>query len=251
MKTFTVLKGKPLSQGAVITSDGVNFSIFSKDATKVAICFFENAGDGVPCATVELDPVQNKTGDIWHALIPEARAGTLYLYRIDGPYAPEKGLRFDFGRYLLDPFAKCFSEGSVYKSFAASPTRDIDTIFIKDRKVQSAELFPKCVVIDDDEFDWEGDKPLEVPLEKSVIYETHLKGFTASPSAAVNAAGTYKGFAEKIPYLKSLGITAVEFLPIQEFDENENANTNPKNGARLANYWGYSTIGFFAPKTMY
>lgn len=251
MKTFTVLKGKPLSQGAVITSNGVNFSIFSKDATRVALCFFENANDGAPCATVEFDPVQNKTGDIWHALIPEARAGTLYLYRIDGPYNPEKGLRFDFGRYLLDPFAKCFSEGSVYKSFAASPTRDIDTIFIKDRKIQSAELFPKCVVIDDDEFDWEGDRPLGIPLEKSIIYETHLKGFTASPTSSVKAAGTYKGFTEKIPYLKSLGITAVEFLPIQEFDENENSNTNPKNGACLANYWGYSTIGFFAPKTTY
>ena len=89
MKTFTVLKGKPLSQGAVITSNGVNFSIFSKDATRVVLCFFETAGDGAPCATVEFDPVQNKTGDIWHALIPEARAGTLYLYR---PYRIPTGL---------------------------------------------------------------------------------------------------------------------------------------------------------------
>lgn len=111
--------------------------------------------------------------------------------------------------------------------------------------------FPKCIVIDDKAFDWEGDKPLNLPMYKSVIYETHLKGFTASPSSDVDNPGTYKGFAQKVDYLKKLGITAVELLPIFEFDENENANINPRTGEHLVNYWGYSTIGFFAPKTTY
>ena len=251
MKTLSLQKGKAISQGAVVTPGGVNFSIFSKDATRVVICFFEEATSAEPYQVLELDPVENKTGDIWHALVPEAAAGDLYLYRIDGPYQPEKGLRFDFSRYLLDPYAKCFSEGSVYRFYAESPTRGLDAMYIKDRTPPRAHLFPKCVVVDDEEFDWGGDRPINRPLDQSVIYEVHAKGFTASPSSGVEHPGTYRGFAEKIPYLKELGITAVELLPIQEFDENENGNTNPRNGNRLYNYWGYSTIGFFAPKTNY
>ncbi len=252
MQTLTALKGKPLlSQGAIVTSRGVNFSIFSKDATRVVLCFFEEATSAEPYTCIELDPNINKTGDIWHVLIPEAAPGDLYLYRIDGPYEPDRGLRFDFSKYILDPYAKCFSEGSIYKSFSESPTRDLDTIYIKDRNPPKAHHFPKCVVVDDEAFDWGDDRPINRPLDQSIIYEVHLKGFTASPSSGVSAPGTYKGFAEKIPYLKKLGVTAVELLPIYEFDENENGNTNPKTGARLCNYWGYSTIGFFAPKTNY
>ena len=121
--------------------------------------------------------------------------------------------------------------------------------------IQEGELmdlsdFPKCVVTDDF-FDWEGDRPLNYPLEKCIIYETHLKGFTASESSGVepSVAGTYAGFTKKIEYLKQLGITSVELLPVFEFDENENGNINPATGQPLVNYWGYSTIGFFAPKT--
>lgn len=251
MKTLTLLPGKALSQGAVVTAAGVNFSIFSRNATRVVLCFFEHAKSGEPYAEIELDPHTNKTGDIWHALIPEISAGDLYLYRIDGPFEPSKGLRFDFSRYLLDPFAKALSEGSVFEHFANSPTRDMDTIFIKDRTLPKIELFPKCVVVDDEAFDWQGDIPINRPLKDSIIYEVHLKGFTASSTSGVSAPGTYKGLIEKIPYLKSLGITAVELLPVFEFDEKENGNINPKSGERLCNYWGYSTLGFFAPKHTY
>ncbi len=251
MKTLTLLQGKPMSHGAIVTPNGVNFTIFSRNATRVVLAVFENADSGEPYATLEFDPRKNRTGNVWHALVPELRPGDFYLYRIDGPFDPSKGLRFDFSRYLLDPYARAFSEGSVFNFFANSPTRDIDTMFIKDRKIPDVSLFPKCVVVDDDDFDWEGDVPINRPLTKSIIYETHLKGFTASASSGVANPGTYKGFIEKIPYLKKLGITAVEFLPIFEFDENETGNVNPKNGERLSNYWGYSTIGFFAPKNGY
>ena len=110
---------------------------------------------------------------------------------------------------------------------------------------------PKCVVIDNASYEWNGDKPLNLPLNESIIYELHVKGFTASPSSGSKFSGTYRGLIEEIPYLKELGITAVELLPVQEFDEFENTNVNPKTGKRMINYWGYSTVAFFAPKCGY
>ena len=251
MNSMTVLPGSPFNLGATVTREGINFAIFSRDATRVVLCFFENATSASPYSIVEFDPRVNKTGDIWHILIPDLKPNSLYLYRIDGPHDIHKGLRFDFSRYLLDPYAKALSEGSVYKHFAKIGPSCCDALYVPNREPDKIELFPKCVVIDDNDFDWEGDKPINRPLNESIIYETHLKGFTASSSAKVSFPGTYKGFIEKIPYLKDLGITAVELLPIFEFDENENGNINPKSGERLKNYWGYSTIGFFAPKQGY
>lgn len=246
MEKVSVLEGNPGPLGAVVTSEGVNFSIFSRDATKVVLYFFEKDSSGVPYAMAEFDSAKNRTGDIWHAFIPGIKAGCLYLYRIDGPFDESRGLRYDWSKYLLDPYAKALSEGSIYKHYAAHPDAHTEAA----RYLEPAEVsqFPKCVVIDDKAFDWEGDKPINRPLNESVIYETHLKGFTASPTSGVSCPGTYKGIVEKIPYLKNLGITAVELLPVFEFDEFENGNTNPKNGERLTNYWGYSTLGFFAPK---
>ena len=251
MNTLNVLEGNPFTLGATVTPQGINFAIFSRDATKVMLCFFENAKSAEPYAVADLNPETNRTGDIWHALIPDVKPGSLYLYRIDGPRNIHKGLRFNFSKYLLDPYAKSLSEGSVYRHFSSIGTIESDCIYIPDQKPAQIPLFPKCVVIDDAAFDWEGDKPINRPMNETVIYETHLKGFTASGTSKVSAPGTYKGFIEKIPYLKNLGITAVELLPIYEFDETENCNINPKNGARLTNYWGYSTIGFFAPKESY
>lgn len=251
MATFTVLPGRPMKQGASVTPEGVNFSIFSRNATRVILAFFEKPEDGFPFATVELTPEENRTGDIWHALIPEAKEGFLYLYRIEGPHLPQKGLRFDSSRYLLDPYAKALTDGSVFKFFASSPTRETDALYVKNREIPNVSLFPKCVVINDNSFDWEGDMPINRSLDKTIIYETHLKGFTASASSNVKNPGTYSGLIEKIPYLKSLGITAVELLPIFEFDENENERENPKTGEKLKNFWGYSTLGFFAPKCNY
>ncbi|MCR5612192.1 glycogen debranching protein GlgX [Treponema sp.] len=251
MEALTVLEGNPDVLGATVTPRGINFAIFSRDATRVMLCFFDSATSAKPYAFAEFDPENNRTGDIWHALIPDVKPGSLYLYRIDGPHEIHRGLRFDFSKYLFDPYAKAFSEGSVYKHLASVGVIESDAMFVPDREPFDIPLFPKCVVVDDDEFNWEDDKPINRPLNESVIYEVHLKGFTASSTSGVSCPGTYKGFIEKIPYLKELGITAVELLPVYEFDENENGNTNPKNGERLYNYWGYSTIGFFAPKQGY
>lgn len=248
MSQFEVLNGFPLGLGAVLTPEGTNFSLYSKDATRVLLCLFEKDDSSVPFQTIELDPLKNRTGNIWHVLVKGAGAGCLYLYRVDGPYNPPSGLRFSFSKYLFDPYAKAFSSGSVFNTYnKLHKNGNIE------RPMEDLSEFPKCVVVDDFAFDWEGDKPLNYPLEKSVIYETHLKGFTASKSSELDrkVAGTYKGFTQKIDYLKKLGITAVEFLPLYEFDENENGNIDPKTGEKLVNYWGYSTIGFFAPKTSY
>lgn len=235
--------------GAVITKGGVNFSIYSRDATKVSLVLFNSEKDEKPSSIIEFKP-EDKTGNIWNLFVEGAKEGTLYLYKVEGPYIPPKGLRFNENKYLFDPYAKAFTSGSVFRSYNEQRKHGFSDNL--GGELQNLSDFPKCVVVSDD-FDWEGDKAPKIPLEKSIIYETHVKGFTASKTSGVDEkfAGTYKGFSEKIDYLKSLGVTAVELLPVFEFDENEVGNTNPKTGNLLCNYWGYSTIGFFAPKTTY
>ncbi len=251
MTDIKVHNGKPMGFGAVLTEGGVNFSIYSRDATKVSLVLFENEYDQKPSKIVDFDPHENRTGDIWHIYIEGLAAGALYLYKVDGPYIPPKGLRFNSHKYLFDPYAKAFTSGSVFRSYNKQWKQGFEGNL--GGELQDLSDFPKCVVVDDQAFDWEGDRPINRPLEHTVIYETHVKGFTASETSGVprEIAGTYCGFAQKAEYLKGLGITAVELLPVFEFDENENANTNPRTGETLVNYWGYSTIGFFAPKTSY
>lgn len=238
MDSLRISAGKPLDEGTFVNSKGVNFSVFSRNATRVFLELFEREDSSEPFQTIELDPEKNRTGDIWHVFVHDLKPGALYLYRVDGPFNPSHGHRFDSTQYLFDPKAKAFTNESVFRHIGPG-------------KVRSAGVFPKNVVVDDSDFDWDDDKPLNTPLNKSIIYEAHLKGFTASPSSNVEHPGTYLGLVEKIPYLQELGITAVELLPIMEFDEYENGNTNPMTGARLKNFWGYSTIGFFAPKASY
>ncbi len=238
MDSFRILPGKPISGGTSVTARGVNFSVFSRNATKIFLELFENEDSSEPFQTIELSPKTNKTGDIWHVFVEGLKAGALYLYRAEGPFNPSHGHRFDGKQHLFDPKAKCFSGGSVFRHLLSDKTGPL-------------EKMPKNVVIDDEAFDWGDDMPLKIPLGKTIIYEVHLKGFTASPTSKVEHPGTYAGFKEKIPYLQELGITAVEFLPIFEFDEYENTNVNPMTGARMKNYWGYSTIGFFAPKASF
>ena len=251
MADIKVQNGLPLGYGAVVTSEGVNFSIYSRDATRVQLILFNSEYDQKPSAVIDFDPVHNKTGSVWHILVCGLGPGALYLYKMDGPYNPPRGLRFNFHKYLFDPYAKAFSNGSVFRSY--NNLHSVGFTANQGGEVQDLSDFPKCVVVQDDDFDWEDDRPLNRPLGESVIYETHLKGFTASETSGVarEIAGTYKGFTQKIEYLKKLGITAVELLPVFEFDENENGNSNPRTGEQLVNYWGYSTIGFFAPKTSY
>ena len=248
---YTIESGKPLPLGTKISSTGVNFSLFSRHATAVTLVLFDTPQAVKPVQEIILDPHKNRTGDLWHCHINGLEAGTLYLYRVDGPYLPEKGFRFNPNKLLLDPYAKALTDLSGWdfaKSMGYNPNMpDGDLSFSYE---DDAAYQPKCIVIDDN-FDWEGDRPLNYPLRFSVLYETHVKGFSMHSSSAVEHPGTYVGVTEKIPYLKELGITSLELMPIQEFNEQEIPRVNPRTGESLRNYWGYSTVAFFAPKGAY
>ena len=217
----------------------------------MSLLLFDHPQDAAPSREIPLDPRLNRTGDVWHVHVPRAGPGTLYLYRVDGPYAPEAGHRFNRNKLLLDPYVKAVT-GNFTWNFAdaagfdrRSPKKDLSFSTSSD-----IAGMPKGIVISDD-FDWRRDRPLNRPLRFSVIYETHVRSLTMHPGSGVSHPGTFRGVVEKIPYLKDLGVTAVELLPVQEFDELENIRTNPRTGERLQNYWGYNTISFFAPKGRY
>ena len=244
--------GKALPLGAKLIDEGVNFAIFSRHARAVTLLLYESAADDSPMIEIPLDKKENRTGDIWHCFVWGIWAGACYHYRVDGPYNPEKGFRFNPHKTLLDPYAKALTDLSNWdftKSVGfdpASKKKDLSFSYTDNSTYQ-----PRCVIINDDGFDWQGDTPLNFPLRTSVIYETHVKGLTAHPNSGVQHPGTYRGVIEKIPYFKDLGITSLEFLPIQEFNENEFPRRNPGTGELLKNYWGYSTVAFFAPKGSY
>ncbi|HZK19778.1 MAG TPA: glycogen debranching protein GlgX [Treponemataceae bacterium] len=251
MENLLFETGKPMPFGAHVHENGVNFSLFSRNATSVILDVFANETDDQPAVSYEFDVKKNKTGSVWHVFVQSLKPGTLYLYRVDGPFDLVKGHRFNKNTYLLDPYAKELTNDSIFKNIDTDHVPPADKMDVLLSKLQDASEYPKCVVIDDSDFDWQGDQPLNFPLRQSVLYEAHLKGFTKSKTSGVKHPGTYKGLIEKIPYLKELGVTSIELLPVQEFDELENSNINPKNGKPLKNFWGYSTIGFFAPKASY
>ncbi|MFW5799818.1 MAG: glycogen debranching protein GlgX, partial [Spirochaetota bacterium] len=230
--------------GATLKGKGVNFSIFSRNAEKVFLLLFSDARDAKPYKEIEFNPEIHKTGDIWHLHIEGLKTGQAYLYRMDGEYNPKKGHRFNPNVYLLDPYAKSLSCNFRWDLREAGAFNDIND------KLKSAEKMPKSIVIDDD-FDWENDKPLNIPLKDTIIYETHIRGLTVHHSSKVENPGTYRGVIEKIPYFKELGITALEFLPVAQFDQLENYRHHPETGKLLKNYWGYSTMLFFAPNGYY
>lgn len=248
MKTFGILPGKPMPLGATPTGSVVNFSIFTRNGKNVILDIYEDEDDDTPCFSYEFDPEINRTGDLWHVALKGLPENALYLYRVGGEFNPEKGFRFNQNESLIDPYAKALTNHSIFLQKRKEGIPSGLSVEELDENIKPG--MPKCVVIDD-EFDWQGDRPLNYPLRFSVLYETHVKGFTASKDSNVRHPGTYKGIIEKIPYLKTLGITSLELLPIHEFDENENIQVNPKNGKRLKNYWGYSTINFFSPKASY
>jgi len=250
MVQVDTLKGKPLPLGADLCSDGVNFSVFSRHGTRVVLNLFNKSEDTEPYASIELDPKVNRTGDIWHIFVKNVEAGTMYTYQVDGPFDTDKGHRFDFNQYLLDPCSKAITPVSIFENLPSDHVSPLDKGDLIRPGFNHNFLFPKSIVIDD-AFDWQGDQPINRPLSESIIYETHVKGFTASESSGVQHPGTYLGLTEKIDYLKRLGMTAVELLPVYEFDDNENSNENPRTGERLKNYWGYSTINFYSPKASY
>ena len=226
---FAVERGTRAPRGASATREGTNFSILSPSATHATLRLYRDAEDPEPLFEAVLDPAVNKTGAYWHVFVRNAKPGFYYTWRCDGPHVPEAGFRFDAGRDLLDPWAQDVSA----KRWRRAEARASHGPHFRAR------------IVADDRYDWEGDEPLERSLQDAVIYELHVGGFTRHPTAQVGAPGTFAGIVEKIPYLKSLGITDVELLPVAAFD----AEDIPASGAarRLENYWGYSPVAFFAP----
>ena len=219
--------------GATVDADGVNFCLHSKHATGVTLLFFDRPEDGAPSQTLAFDPIANHTYDYWHIHIAGVRAGQLYGYRVDGPFDPSQGLRFDATKLLVDPYARAVAYLPSYRRSKAIGPGD------------NTGFALKSVIVDPAAYDWEGDQPLQRPYVDSVIYELHVTGFTknANSGVAIEKRGTYAGLIEKIPYLQQLGVKTIELMPIQQFD--------PQDAPRGVNYWGYQPVAWFAPHAAY
>jgi pullulanase/glycogen debranching enzyme len=224
--------------GAHASEGGVNFAIFSRHASRVRLELYDRPEDATPARAIDLDPRRNRTGDVWHVWIAGLRSGQLYGYRVDGPYEPRAGHRFNFNRLLLDPFATAVAKVPHWDFDAA---RGYDASAPQTDLVPSAAdnagTTPKCVFTHDD-FDWGDDQPLRHPWPATVIYETHVRGFTIHASSGVKHPGTYRGAIEKIPYLKALGVTAVELMPVHEFNERHVIGIDLQTGTPLRKYCG-------------
>lgn len=227
-------QGLPQPPGASFLGSGVNFALFSRHASQVSLVLKSTVKeDKDELIELKLDPFLNKTGDMWHIFVSGLPEDFSYGYRLDGLQDPlGKGHHFNKKNILIDPYA-----------ISVTPS-----VWGEERSCLGHE--PCCRVFRDS-YDWHGDRPLGIPLKDSVIYEMHVRGFTKDPSSGVKHPGTYGGVVEKIPYLQELGITAVELMPITEFNENETIFNNPFTGKRLKNFWGYSPLSFFAPKSGY
>jgi len=238
----TLLPGKPYPLGATPTAIGTNFSLFSENATSVSVCFFEESGEQIDCVAL-----RERTAFVWHGFIRDIKPGQRYGYRVEGPWEPEKGLRFNPHKLLVDPYAKALT-GEVNWKAPIFPYELASGNDLKRNDEDSADGVPKSIVIDED-FDWEGDVPPETPLSDSIIYEVHVRGFSKLNDAVPEKLrGTYAGLAcdPSIAYLKKLGVTAVELLPVHHFiDEGHLVDRG------LRDYWGYNTLSYFAPMSRY
>jgi isoamylase len=243
--------GVPLPLGTYARGEGVNFAFFSRHASRVRLELFDHPEDAAAARMIDLDPARNRTGDVWHVWIKGIRPGQLYAYRVDGPYQPGDGHRFNFNRLLIDPFATAISRLPAWEF---GPARGYDPSAPGGDSVCStidnAGAMPKCVFTHE-HFHWHEDRPPRHPWSQTVIYETHVRGFTIHPSSGVEHPGTYRGLMEKLPYFRELGVTAVELMPVQEFNEHQVKGINPQTGRPLGNYWGYDPVAFFAPKASY
>lgn len=229
-----VAAGRAYPPGAHQVDGGTNFSVWSRTAAQVDLLLFDDVNDARPSCIIPLDPARNRTSYFWHVLVPGVGPGQVYAWRVHGTFDPAAGLRHDPSALLLDPYGVAVAVPTGYDRMAgARPGRDPRTAM-------------KSVVADLPAYDWEGDVPLGRAFARTVIYELHVRGFTAHPSSGLDRrlAGTYAGLAAKIPYLRSLGITAVELMPVQAFDPQD----APPG---LVNYWGYSPVSFFAPHAAY
>ena len=216
-----------LPYGALVHDRGVQFVVFSRNATAMRLLFYEDVAASEPSEVITFDPKTDRWGDIWSVFVPSVGPGQLYHLQADGPFDPAAGHRFNSKARLIDPYAKALAGNFM-------PGND------------GVIRPPKCVVLDD-YFDWEGDRHLRRDLSETIIYEMHVRGFTRDDSSEVEHPGTYLGVIEKIPYLKSLGVTAVELMPVHEFP------IFGLDGQPLerANYWGYDPMSFFAPHRGY
>ena len=226
--------GRSFPLGAAVFPEGVNFSVFSRQASRVELLLFNDVASPYPARVIELDARRHRTYHYWHAFVPGIGPGQVYAFRASGPFLPEHGLRFNPDKVLLDPYGRTVVIPDGYSRQLSS------------RRGDNTGTAMKSVVTDPSQYDWEGDAPLRRPFTTTVIYEMHVAGFTRHPTSGVTPElrGTYAGMIEKIPYLQDLGITAVELLPIFQFDRQD----CPPG---LVNYWGYSPVSFFAPHAAY
>jgi len=227
---FRLRIGKPLPFGASIVPGGVNFSVYSRSATTCKLVLF-NKHEPKPFCTIPFKD-EFRIGNVFTMVVFDLDYENLeYGFQMDGPWDPHQGHRFDKTKVLMDPYAKVIGGRDVW---GQDPNWD--------------DMFQHRSRICFDDFDWENDRPLENPIEDLIIYETHVRGFTKSATSGVKHPGTFSGIREKIDYLKQLGVNCIELMPIHEFDEFENSRKSPVTGKMLMNYWGYSNVGFFAPK---
>jgi isoamylase len=230
---FELRAGRPYPFGATFVPGGVNFAVFSRHAVGCTLVLFEK-GASQPTAEIPFPP-EFRIGNVYAMIIFGLDAeNTEYGFRMDGPFNPHQGHWFDRQKILLDPYARAIGGRAVW---GAEP--------------DEADSYPHRAQLPLDDFDWEADRPLETPIEDLIIYEMHVRGFTRHPSSGGKYPGTFAAIREKIPYLLELGVNCVELMPIFEFDEFENKFVNPETGERLKQYWGYSSVGFFAPKAGY
>lgn len=239
---FSTSAGSPLPFGASRHPEGgYNFTLFSRHAESVSLVLF-SPGSNEILAELPFDQKINRTGDVWHLHVREFAHPLRYGYRLDGPNDPTgSGHFFDPKQILIDPYARALTGGHNWGACSYRVGGD----------PAARAYLRRCIVEAEDGFDWQGDRPLGIPLSETIIYEMHVRGFTRHPSSEVACPGTYQGVVDKIPYLKQLGVTAVELMPVMEFNENEMAYSDPVSGDPLKNFWGYSPIAFFAPKASY
>src|SRR3954453_12473482 len=233
-----VTRGRAQPLGATVEADGVNFSIYSEHATLIELLLFGEHDDEQPEHVIEMDRLENKSFHFWHCHVQGIGPGQIYAFRASGPQnTAATGLRFNPHKVLIDPYALGNVTTRWDRGKAVGP--EDNTAFSM-----------RSVVIDPDEYDWEGDQPLNRPLSETIIYEVHVRGFTQHDSSRVDDKGSFKGVIEKIPHLVDLGITAVELLPIFDLDETQVLRNGP-DGEELRNYWGYDPYGHFAPQSSY
>ncbi|MCU7918185.1 MAG: glycogen debranching protein GlgX [Candidatus Thiodiazotropha sp. (ex Epidulcina cf. delphinae)] len=233
----TAEPGQPHPFGATPDAEGVNFALFSEHATRVVLLIFDSHSAEEASLEIELDPIGHRTFHVWHVYVRGLKPGTHYAYRVDGPSSIHDGHRFDPEKVLVDPYS-CGNTDTLFDRGAA--------VVPGDNQGQSM----RSVVIDTAAYDWEGDQRPATPMKDTVIYEMHVGGFTRASASGVSHPGTFRSVIDKISYLQALGVTAVELLPVFEFDAKHPLRVT-EDGRRLMNYWGYSTIGFFAPESSY